>query len=502
MVVGVTTLDFIDNFDISESPAGEANISLKATITADNINERTGAHGVVVDGVLIKDSYVGSPSNFNIGFYGTFIQLGDGGFSIFKAGSNPRIAVHPADYLSYDRASDYFSLFIGDTERTRISASGIHVDAVAELTSDAGVTIDSVLLKDGVVAVGDVGFDDGTSDPVDTTTAAADGAENSVARKDHAHKLHDHDHTGDAGDGAQIAGASALSDIGIADNKMVQVDGPGAGAPADDEYARWTANGLEGRAVGEVRTDINVADGADVTGDNAPKAHGPSSHTEGTAWRLTYLNASGDETEIVLGADGTFLESNGASAAPAFRAIVHGDVGVSGLKQSVMLTAGGGAATTTSGCGGPTKVEAGTNDVDYWTLEFDKDSDEYAFWGPIPTPDNWDASTLTAVFYWTTAAGGAAETVSWDIQMIALDDNDAIDRAWGTAVTVNDTWIADGDIHESAVSGAITPATTVSRAAGDLLYIRVMRDVSDDDLGGDARLIAVKLEFGITALSA
>jgi len=50
--------------------------------------------------------------------------------------------------------------------------------------------------------------------------------------------------------------------------------------------------------------------------------HGPSKHTEGTAWRLIYLNADGDETEIVLGADGTFLESNGAAAAPAFTAIV------------------------------------------------------------------------------------------------------------------------------------------------------------------------------------
>lgn len=55
-------------------------------------------------------------------------------------------------------------------------------------------------------------------------------------------------------------------------------------------------------------------------------AHGPSQHTEGTAWRLVYQDASGDEQEIVLGADGTFLESNGASAAPAFRAVVAADL--------------------------------------------------------------------------------------------------------------------------------------------------------------------------------
>lgn len=173
----------------------------------------------------------------------------------------------------------------------------------------------------------------------------------------------------------------------------------------------------------------------------------------------------------------------------------------SGMKQTMLLTAAAGNPTTSSGCGGPAQVEAGTNDVDYIVLDFDKDSDEYAFWGPIPTPNNWDGSTITAIFYWTTAAGGAAETVCWSIQMIAVDNDDPIDQAWGSAVTVTDTWIADGDIHESAESGAITPATTVSREAGDLLFVRVMRDVSEDDLGGDARLIAVKLRFGVSDLS-
>ena len=37
-----------------------------------------------------------------------------------------------------------------------------------------------------------------------------------------------------------------------------------------------------------------------------------------TAWRLFYSNADGDVTELALGADGTYLKSNGASAAPTF----------------------------------------------------------------------------------------------------------------------------------------------------------------------------------------
>jgi len=37
-----------------------------------------------------------------------------------------------------------------------------------------------------------------------------------------------------------------------------------------------------------------------------------------TAWRVFYSNTSGDVTELALGADGTFLKSNGATSAPTF----------------------------------------------------------------------------------------------------------------------------------------------------------------------------------------
>ena len=58
--------------------------------------------------------------------------------------------------------------------------------------------------------------------------------------------------------------------VGIADDNLLEVD---HAAAVDDDYAKFTANGLEGRSYAEVRGDINVADGADVTGDNAPQAH-------------------------------------------------------------------------------------------------------------------------------------------------------------------------------------------------------------------------------------
>jgi len=43
-----------------------------------------------------------------------------------------------------------------------------------------------------------------------------------------------------------------------------------------------------------------------------------TSFVDQTAHRVFYSNASGDVTELALGADGTFLKSNGASSAPSF----------------------------------------------------------------------------------------------------------------------------------------------------------------------------------------
>jgi len=45
-----------------------------------------------------------------------------------------------------------------------------------------------------------------------------------------------------------------------------------------------------------------------------------------TNWKMWHSDGAGDVTEITLGANGTFLESNGAAAAPAFRALADGDV--------------------------------------------------------------------------------------------------------------------------------------------------------------------------------
>ena len=118
--------------------------------------------------------------------------------------------------------------------------------------------------------------------------------------------------------GALNANSQAITNHAqaISDNALVTVDGPAAGAPASGEYGRWTASGIEGRSKAEQLSDLNVADGADVTGSNAPQAHGASVHTNIT--REFFLPATGGYARAgTLAAESTRGVVNGGANADA-----------------------------------------------------------------------------------------------------------------------------------------------------------------------------------------
>ncbi|KKK71350.1 hypothetical protein LCGC14_2914780, partial [marine sediment metagenome] len=88
-----------------------------------------------------------------------------------------------------------------------------------------------------------------------------------------------------------------------------------SGTPVATDYARFTdADTIEGRDKAQMLGDINVADGADVTGSNPPQAHGASVHTNIT--RELWIPAIGGN--VTGGALVTFgkyaLVSGGANA--------------------------------------------------------------------------------------------------------------------------------------------------------------------------------------------
>ena len=68
-----------------------------------------------------------------------------------------------------------------------------------------------------------------------------------------------------------------------------------------------------------------------------------------------------------------------------------------------------------------------------------------------------------------------------------------MDTAVGTAQNVTDTWIADDDLHVTSYSSAITIGG--SPVAGELAVFQLSRDVAADDLGVDAEILGVLIEY-------
>lgn len=170
-----------------------------------------------------------------------------------------------------------------------------------------------------------------------------------------------------------------------------------------------------------------------------------------------------------------------------------GETGATGPAPAgqIFLSAAGMWPSTTSGCANNALSETSSNDLNYYTLDFDKDSDEHAEC-TIAMPSDWDAGTVTAKFYWTTSAGSSGETIQWAIKGVSLGNDDAMDSSFGTAQSVSDTWIANEDLHITSETSAIT---VTGAGASEIVQFKVYRDVSEDTLNGDAKLIGVMITF-------
>ena len=160
-------------------------------------------------------------------------------------------------------------------------------------------------------------------------------------------------------------------------------------------------------------------------------------------------------------------------------------------KESIWVPANAMVPTASNGCAAVAAVETTAGRPDMYVLDFDKDADEAAQFA-VAFPKQWNLGTVTFQAFWSGIA--ATSDVDWGLQGVAMNDNETIDVAYGTAVVVTDN--AQGAVEEllvSAESGAITIAGTP--ADNDLCYFRIYRDVSGDAMDGDARLHGVKIFF-------
>lgn len=158
-------------------------------------------------------------------------------------------------------------------------------------------------------------------------------------------------------------------------------------------------------------------------------------------------------------------------------------------RQTIPIMAAAMVANTTNGAASGT-TETATNDVMVRTMDFDQTTQEGAQF-MVPMPKGWNEGTVTFQPIWTASAGSAAETVDWELRAVAFSNDDALDAAFGTGQTSSDALIATGDVHIGPESSAITIGG--SPAEGDLVAYQIRRNVSSDNLAGDAKLIGINL---------
>ncbi len=183
------------------------------------------------------------------------------------------------------------------------------------------------------------------------------------------------------------------------------------------------------------------------------------------------------------------------ASATAPKKVLAGHIGIG--KHTVWIPAGAMTSRTTNGPAAGT-VETTTNKVMIRTLDFDAATIEYAQF-QIQMPKGWNEGAVSAVFVWSHAATATNFGVVWGIHAVALSDDDALDAAFGSGLTVTDAGGTTNDLYRSAETGAVVIAGTP--AENDVVVFQVYRDATNgaDTMTIDARLHGVALFYTTNA---
>ena len=243
-------------------------------------------------------------------------------------------------------------------------------------------------------------------------------------------------------------------------------------------------------ASGETNVDIHIkpkGSGETRIGTGAAAA----TLTTSGAHDLVLDTNSGTNSGTITITDGTDGNINIAPNGNGVAQVGGSAIKVAG-KESIWVPAVAMYPNSTNGCAGIAQVEL-SNGPEIRTLDFDKDSDEFAQFA-IAFPKSWNEGTITFQAYFTADSTNTG-TVSWGLSGVSCADNDTINVAFGTQVapTAKAHSGTANDLDVTAESGAVTIAGSPS--TDEEVFFQISRDVSEDSLTADAKLLGVKIFF-------
>ena len=190
------------------------------------------------------------------------------------------------------------------------------------------------------------------------------------------------------------------------------------------------------------------------------------------------------------------IAPNGTGIAKAVDASdATGAIKIAG-KETIWVPATAMYPNTTSGCADLAQTEL-SNGPELKSLDFDKDSDEFAQFA-VAFPKSWNAGTVTFQAFFTANSTNTG-TTAWGLSGVALADNGDLNTAFGTQVVATAKAMSGtaNDLAVAAESGAVTIAG--SPGADEYVFFQISRDVSADSLTADAKLLGIKLFFTTSA---
>ena len=136
---------------------------------------------------------------------------------------------------------------------------------------------------------------------------------------------------------------------------------------------------------------------------------------------------------------------------------------------------------------GPEKALIDGTNFDYLVLAFDQTTAECATAQFGLSGDSTVATIFGVRVHWTAAAGTVAQTLDLDFSFYCKANDEVLDGAATSTVTVSDALLATGDTHLA------TNTVTSGCTSGEVVIVKMCRDPVTDNLAADARILSVAI---------